>query len=52
MKRVMAGLAFALTLIRMLTAAASAQEYQTVSQLRESVPARRSSRRTWRQSPW
>ena len=40
MKRVMAGLAFALTLIRMLTAAASAQEYQTVSQLRESVPAR------------
>ena len=37
MKRVMAGLAFALTLIRMLTAAASAQEYQTVSQLRESV---------------
>ena len=39
MKRVMAGLAFALTLIRMLTAAASAQEYQTVSQLRESVPA-------------
>lgn len=40
MKRVMAGVAFALTLIRMLTAAASAQEYQTVSQLRESVPAR------------
>ena len=40
MKRVIAGLAFALTLIRMLTAAASAQEYQTVSQLRESVPAR------------
>ena len=40
MKRVMAGLAFALTLIRILTAAASAQEYQTVSQLRESVPAR------------
>lgn len=40
MKRVMVGLAFALTLIRMLTAAASAQEYQTVSQLRESVPAR------------
>ena len=40
MKRVMAGLAFALTLIRMLTAAAYAQEYQTVSQLRESVPAR------------
>ena len=40
MKRVIAGLAFALTLIRILTAAASAQEYQTVSQLRESVPAR------------
>ena len=40
MKRCIAGLAFALTLIRMLTAAASAQEYQTVSQLRESVPAR------------
>ena len=40
MKRVIAGVAFALTLIRMLTAAASAQEYQTVSQLRESVPAR------------
>lgn len=40
MKRVIAGLAFALTLIRMLTAAASEQEYQTVSQLRESVPAR------------
>ena len=28
MKRVMAGLAFALTLIRMLTAAAYAQEYR------------------------
>ena len=40
MKRCIAGLAFALTLIRMLTAAAYAQEYQTVSQLRESVPAR------------
>ena len=40
MKRCIAGLAFALMLIRMLTAAASAQEYQTVSQLRESVPAR------------
>ena len=40
MKRVIAGLAFALTLIRILTAAASTQEYQTVSQLRESVPAR------------
>lgn len=40
MKRVIAGVAFALTLIWMLTAAASAQEYQTVSQLRESVPAR------------
>lgn len=40
MKRCIAGVAFALTLIRMLTAAASAQEYQTVSQLRESVPAR------------
>ena len=40
MKRVIAGLAFALTLIRMMMAAASAQEYQTVSQLRESVPAR------------
>ena len=40
MKRVIAGLAFALTLIRILTAAASAQEYQTVSQLRKSVPAR------------
>lgn len=40
MKRCMAGLAFALMLIRMLTAAAYAQEYQTVSQLRESVPAR------------
>ncbi len=40
MKRCIAGLAFALTRIRMLTAAASAQEYQTVSQLRESVPAR------------
>ncbi len=66
MKRVMAGLAFALTLIRILTAAASAQEYQTVSQLRESVPARWTTtietkvarrrhrrgdrRRTWRQS--
>ena len=40
MKRCIAGLAFALMLIRMLTAAAYAQEYQTVSQLRESVPAR------------
>lgn len=40
MKRCIASLAFALMLIRMLTAAASAQEYQTVSQLRESVPAR------------
>ena len=40
MKRCIAGLAFALLLIRMLTAAAYAQEYQTVSQLRESVPAR------------
>jgi len=40
MKRCIAGLAFALTSIRMLTAAAYAQEYQTVSQLRESVPAR------------
>ena len=40
MKRCIAGLAFALMLIRILTAAASAQEYQTVSQLRESVPAR------------
>lgn len=36
MKRCIAGLAFAL----MLAATASAQEYQTVSQLRESVPAR------------
>ena len=36
MKRFIAGLTFALT----LTATAHAQEYQTVSQLRESVPAR------------
>lgn len=36
MKRCIAGLAFAL----MLAATASAQEYQTVAQLRESVPAR------------
>ena len=36
MKRCIAGLAFAL----MLSATACAQEYQTISQLRESVPAR------------